>query len=86
VWKDKGARSILVLENGDFILSNHIVILEAVEHGLVGRDDPPDEVWLVYTTIETEWTVLCLIRDGVSFPDDETVRFQEFNPADLTKV
>ena len=84
-WKDQGARSVLLLENGDCILSNHIVILEAVEYGLVGYNDHPDEVWLVDTTIETEWTVLCLIRDGVSFLDEETsVRF--FDPADLTKV
>jgi len=86
-WKDQGARSVLVLENGDLFLSNHIIILEAVERGLVGRNDLPDEVWLVDTTIEAEWTVWCLIRDGVSFPDEESsVRFQEFNPADLTKV
>jgi hypothetical protein len=53
-WKDQGARSILVLENGDLILSNHILILEAVEHGLAGRTDAPDEIWLVDTTVETE--------------------------------
>lgn len=70
-WRDRGARSVLVLENGDMILSNHVVILEAAERALEGRSDQPDEVWLVDTTIETEWTVWCLIRDYASFPDDD---------------
>lgn len=87
VWKDGGARSILVLENGDFSLSNHILILEAAETALVDRQDPPDEVWLVDTTIETEWTVWCLIRAGVSFPDDEyRNQYWDFKPADLEAV
>jgi hypothetical protein len=86
-WKDNGARSVLILENGDISLSNHVIILEAVESGLAGRADPPDEVWLVDTTIEQEWTVWCLMRDGKSFPDEETpVRFREFKPSDLMKV
>ena len=69
-WRSCGARSVLVLESGDKILSNHIAILEGTEHALKGRSDQPDEVWLV-DTAETEWTVWCLIRDGVSFPDED---------------
>jgi hypothetical protein len=56
VWKDGGARSLLVLENGDISLSNHVVILEAAEAAMAGRPDRPDELWLVDTTIESEWT------------------------------
>lgn len=86
-WKDSGARSVLVLENGDIALSNHVVILEAAEATLAGRPDRPDELWLVDTTIETEWTVWCLIRDGVSFPDDETRnRYWDFKPSDLEAI
>jgi hypothetical protein len=86
-WKDRGARSVLVLENGDIALSNHIVILEAAEAALADRSDEPDELWLVDTTIETEWTAWCLIRDGVSFPDDETSnRYWDFKPAELEAV
>jgi hypothetical protein len=87
VWKDGGARSVLVLENGDMALSNHIVILESAEAALADRADLPDELWLVDTTIESEWTVWCLIRDGVSFPDDETRnRYWDFKPANLDAV
>jgi hypothetical protein len=76
-----------VLENGDIFLSNHVAVLEAAEHALKGRSDQPDEVWLVDTTIETEWTVWCLIRDSLPFPDEDTsVRFREFKPRDLTEV
>ena len=30
-WKETGARSVLILENRDMALSNHVVILEAAE-------------------------------------------------------
>src|SRR5258708_1464436 len=87
VWKDGGARSVLVLENGDISLSNHVVILEAAEAALTGRTDQPDELWLVDTTINSEWTAWCLIRDGVSFPDEYTQhRYWDFKPADLEAV
>lgn len=87
VWKDTGARSILVLENGDLSLSNHVLILEAAENALAGRADVPDELWLVDTTIESEWTAMCLMRDGVSFPDEETPhRYWDFRPTDLNAV
>ena len=51
-WKGTGARSVLLRENRDLALSNHIVILEAAEEALEGRYDRPDEIWLVDTTIE----------------------------------
>jgi hypothetical protein len=87
IWKDSGARSVLVLENGDLSLSNHVVILEAAEAALAGRADRPDELWLVDTTIESEWTAWCLMRDGNSFPDDETAhRYWDFKPADLDAI
>lgn len=87
VWKDCGARSLLALENGDMSLSNHVAILEAAGTALAVRPDRPDELWLVDTTIETEWTVWCLIRDGVSFPDEETQnRYWDFKPTDLEAV
>jgi hypothetical protein len=85
--KMTGARSLLVLESGDIALSNHVNILEATEHSLKDRDDIPDEVWLVDTTIEKNWTVWCLMRDGQSFPDEETpVRYREFDPNSLAEV
>ncbi|HEY3939504.1 MAG TPA: hypothetical protein VGL97_18880 [Bryobacteraceae bacterium] len=86
-WRDRGAHTILVLENRDISLSNHMVIYEAVQAALRERSDYPDEVWLVDTSIETEWTVWCLIRDGMEFPDEDTeTRYREFDPANLENV
>jgi hypothetical protein len=87
VWKDGGARTILVLENGDISLSNHVAILEAAEIALAGRADGPGELWLVDTTIDSQWTAWCLIRDGVSFPDEDTQnRYWDFKPTNLDAV
>jgi len=47
----------------------------------------PDELWLVDTAIDSEWTGWCLIRDGVSFPDEDTQhRYWDFKPANLEAV
>lgn len=83
-WKSTGARSVLVLENRDLALSNHLLIGNAVEDALRGRQDAPDEVWLVDTTIASEWTAWCIARDGMIFPDGETSHpHWTFDPATL---
>lgn len=87
VCKQAGARTVLILENGDMALTNHWVVYEAVVAALAGRVDRPDEVWLVDTCIEETWTAMCLIRDGEGFPDDETThRYWDFDPTDLEAV
>ena len=51
------------------------------------REDTPDEILLVDTTIESEWTIWSLFRSGTPWPDEETVhRYVEFNPVELTEV
>ena len=85
--KEAGARTILVLENGDMALTDHWVVGETVVATLAGRADRPDEVWLVDTCIEENWTAMCLIRNGQGFPDDETEhRYWDFNPIELEAV
>jgi hypothetical protein len=86
-WKADGARTLLVLENRDMALSNHGVIYDAVESALAGQTYVPDEVWLVDTTIDNEWTAWCLLRDGLGFPDEDTeVRYRDFDPNELTDL
>ena len=86
-WKRAGAHSVLVLENRDIAISNHVAILQAAEQALEMGADRPDEVWLVDTTLKKEWTVWCLIRQDLSLPDEYTsVRFKRFSPSDLTDV
>ena len=86
-WKAVGTVSILILENGDIALTNHVVVAEAVEKLVRDRADRPDQIWLVDTVIENEWTVLCLMREGVLFPDEDSpTRFRNFNPPVLDDV
>ena len=78
-WNADGARTVVVLENRDMALSNHGVIYDAVESALAGQADVPDEVWLVDTTIDNEWTAWRLLRDGQGFPDEDfEVRYRDF--------
>jgi hypothetical protein len=86
-WKAGGAASVLILENGDRALTNHIVVAEVVEKLLRSRADRPDQIWLVDTVIENEWTVWCFVRDDMLFPDEDSpVRYREFSPATLNEV
>jgi hypothetical protein len=71
--------SVLILENGEIALTNHVVVAEAVEKLVRGRANRPDQIWLVDTVIENEWTVLCLMREGILFPDEDSpTRFRNF--------
>jgi hypothetical protein len=89
-WKAAGAVSILILENGDVALTNHFVVADVAEMLLHGRADRPDQIWLVDTVIKEEWTVLCLVRDDVVFPDVEyeggPVQYRAFSPANLNRI
>jgi hypothetical protein len=86
-WKAAGAVSVLILENGDIALTNHIVVAEVVEKLIRRRTDRPDQIWLVDTVLKDEWTVWCFLRDDTLFPDEDTpVRYREFNPATLNEV
>jgi hypothetical protein len=85
--RDRAERaSVLILENGDIALTDDIVVAEVVEKLIHCRTDRPDQIWLVDTLLEDQWTVWCL-RGNTLFPDEDTsVRYREFNPATLTEV
>jgi hypothetical protein len=84
--KEEGARSILILENNDIALTNPIVVGDSVRALLKGRDDVPDEIFLVDTCVDG-WSVWSLYRDGIFWPDEETAtRYREVNPKMLDTV
>jgi hypothetical protein len=84
-WKQKdGARSIIVFEDNDMILSNAQVIADALATAEASRPDCPDEVYVVATYIEP-WYVTCLRRPGKTYYDDGE-RFWEVDPASLTDL
>jgi len=65
-WKRKhGARTVLVLENNDIQLTNHIVVTEAVLSIVPAVPDRPDEIYLV-STCDEPWQVVPMLVDEVS--------------------
>ncbi len=78
-WQQKGAVSILLLEDQDIALSNHIVIASAVMDQLIHRTDQPDEIYLISTVVEP-WTVWTLKIGCLLLPD---IPYVEFNSSEL---
>jgi hypothetical protein len=84
--KEEGARSILILESKDLALTNHIVVGDTVRALLNGRDNVPDEIFLVDTCLD-DWAVWSLYRDGAFWPDEATpTRYREVSPKTLDTV
>ena len=74
---------MLVLEDSDIALSNHVLIGDGLS-GLVGeRDDLPDEIFLIETAINN-WTLRRLKRDAAILPDEDWVEFDSSDLADMT--
>jgi hypothetical protein len=85
-WKlDRGARTVLVLEDRDIQLTNHQLVYDALTQAEEGRDDAPDEVFLVSTFLEDRWWVTCLRRCRASYYDDGE-RFAEIDPGTLVSL
>lgn len=70
--KMQGDESILVLEWNDFSLTNEFLIANAVKDALGERDDWPDQILIVDTTIEDNWNLIELLNQG-SFTIDEAL-------------
>jgi hypothetical protein len=84
--KDEGATSVLILENNDISLTNHMVVGAAVQTLVANREDEPDEIFLV-DTCQDEWTIWSLYRGGLFWPDEETARrYREISPKGLAEV
>jgi hypothetical protein len=54
-WRNRGAQTILVLEDNDLQLSNPQTIYEAVARAERKLGDGPDEIHLVVTCMEPDW-------------------------------
>lgn len=81
--KDRGARTVLVLECGDIALSNSVSIRAALNRAAEGRTDIPDEIFLVETKVETwhMWPMNPAAETG--FPSDFNTECKAFEPASL---
>ena len=87
--KNRGAKTVLVLETDDMALTNSVIAKEALDKASEGRTDLPDEIYLVETDFD-EWVVTpmnpvdCgLFRAG---PDADVREFKQFDSANLRDV
>ena len=81
--KDRGARTVLVLECGDIALSNSVSIRAALNRAAEERADIPDEIYLVETKVET-WHMWPMNPAAeTAFPSDFNTECKAFESADL---
>ncbi len=80
--KKDGARTVLVLEDGDIFLSNHVVIGRQLAGLLEDHADLPDEIYLVKTPLD-RWNVWLMKYDECYLPEENRT---EFNSAELTDI
>ena len=80
--KHQGAHTILIFEDGDISLSNHVLIGDQLGDVLTERTDLPDGIYLVKTCFET-WDIRPLKLGDTNLPDDKGI---VFNSADLNNI
>lgn len=87
-WKQRGARTILILEDGDMHISNQYLIAHAVEIVEGTFSELPDDVFLISTFLPEEW-YLHLLRRGnhrYRFLNDRSSAFAQVNPKELSSL
>ena len=80
--KEEGARTILVLEDGDIALSNYALIWECLACLLRERQDVPDEIYLVDTSLK-RWDVRPMKCDDECWPMEGWTEFHVDDLMDL---
>ncbi len=67
--RDHGTRTVLVLEENDIQLTNHLVVADALLEVEKTMADCPDEVYLVSTAIKNPWWIFALRIDQQDYCD-----------------
>ena len=80
-----GARTILVLESDDVVLTDPFLVGEHLATLLSERTDLPDEIYLVETETES-WTVRCMKLDADSWPAEHLAEPTFFDGDDLNDL
>ncbi len=81
--KEQGARTVLVLEDNDIALSNHVLIEDGLAGLLEERADLPDEIYLVESSVKT-WGVRIIKCDEAIFPEQDWTNFDSADLIDIT--
>jgi hypothetical protein len=88
-WKRaSNARTVLVLEENDMQLTNHIIVAETYLPIALSRDDRPDETYLISTSNDPWYGVPILIDESSYFDlsDDGSQVHWEINPSLLVAL
>ena len=81
--KDRGARTVLVLEDDDIANSNSVVVREALNRAGEERTDLPNEIYLVETKVNT-WYMWPMNSAAVAcFPRDFDIECKALESTDL---
>ncbi len=81
--KEDGARTVLVLEDGNISLSNHVLIGDGLAGPLEDQANPPDEIYLVETAVD-RWAVRLMKYDESYLPEEEWTEFDSVELTDIT--
>jgi hypothetical protein len=79
-----GATTVLVLEDNDMILSNHVFVGRALQKTLKNREDSPDQLYVVNTSHPKRWTVWRMKIETDCAPDEKGIAFDPLALEDLT--
>ncbi len=82
--KQAGPRTVLILEDGDISLSNHVIVTETLEAVSANRTDLPDEIWLIWPH-DAEWMVIQIYNDGEFLYESEWDQYPAGTLIDLTE-
>lgn len=88
VCRRNGAYSVLIFENTDIAITNHILIADAVGKGLREGLFSPDEIFVVDTFITSRWVVWDIRRGNLGLTElSEWGKIStECDPADLIDI
>jgi hypothetical protein len=82
-----GATAVLILENDDPALSNHIAIASALHNELVSKAFKIDDVYLVETLNSERWSIWRLKQGEMQWPGRyENPPTWEFAPQELKNI
>ena len=88
-WRQKrSAHTILVLEENDIQLTNHVMVAETYLQLALGRTDRPDETYLVSSCIEpwSVWPILIGDRTLYDLAINDYLQHWEVDPRTLASV
>ena len=91
IWRHShAARTVLVLEDNDMQLTNHMVVTDAFLKVAKARADGPDETYMVTTCAPVRWYGCPILIDGCSYFDladasDKPIHF-EIEPLTTSKA